>query len=56
MQECIKEYNKVFHIGKTLFKQKKIIHLNIYLSGSIEVADYIDNELDKFFRDEGDDD
>lgn len=56
IQECVKEYNKVFQIGKTLFNQKKRINLNIYLSGSIEVADYIDNELDKFFRDEGDDD
>ena len=56
VHECLKEYNKVFNIGKNLFNQKKRIHLNIYLSGSIEVADYIDSELDKYFRDEGDDD
>lgn len=56
IQECLKEYNKVFCIGKSLFNQNKRMHLNIYISGSIEIADYIDSELDKDFRNEGDDD
>ena len=56
IQECLKEYNKVFCIGKSLFNKNKRMHLNIYISGSIEIADYIDSELDKDFRNEGDDD
>lgn len=56
IQECLKEYNKVFCIGKSLFNQNKRMHLNIYIISSIEIADYIDSELDKDFRNEGDDD
>lgn len=56
IQECLKEYKKAFRIGKSLFNQDKRIHLNIYINGTIDVADYIDSELDNFFRDEGDDD
>jgi len=56
IQECLKEYKKVFRIGKSLFNQDKRIHLNIYINGTIDVADYIDSELGKDFRNEGDDD